>query len=591
MVEVAIAGLASTRRVWLATILVLSACSAVGGTQEVSSRYTAPLEGEALVEFEAGRAAADSGDWQGASSAYARAVELAPYSLEAHEAYLRTIRRMRSEAYRGSRRADRDSLGRVWSGVLEALAERYRAWGEIDPENALFPYIQALIYRDLDQTERSKAAALRAAELDPGFVPVWKHLGSVSEYLAEYEAARRYYERALELEPGDLGVLRGLMPVVYQSGWRELADHGERLVAVLLARGGGGDSVEASRHLMRIGMHAPDPEVKVEYYRRAVEVAPQEPGVHEGLYRILLQNRPEEAAGALRAAVELGVGTVSRTRYGWTTRYHRQMLLDLGRVLRQGGEPEAAASYLRDALALTEEGRVATELDHEVRRKVQYEMGLTYLELGDTARGSEELLAVLRERADTAAYGALVRLVEAQGGSAGDALRSVWERRLAGARPAADFALADIYGDTVRLSDFAGEVLLLSFWFPSCGPCRDEFPYLADLTRRLAERGLRVVTINGVPSQNDDVKPIIENYGYPMRALLTEDRDWALNNYRVSAYPTNFLIGPDGRVVSKPVIRDRADQAEVERWIESYYDYLQLTGARDRVASTMEVTR
>lgn len=577
---------AVSRRAWVAISLVLAGCGSTGSTQQASTRYSEPLSGEALAHFEAGRAARDTSDWQGASSAYARAIELAPYSLEAHDAYLRTVQGARSRSFSGSRRADRDSIDKVWSGVLRELADRYASWQGADPENPLFPYIQSLIYWDLNLTERSIAAAHRAAEIDPGLLPIWEHLGSVSEYLADYDAARRYYERALKLEPSNLKVLRGLLPVGQQGGWRVLADYGERLVTELLARGSRGDSIEAGSHLMWLGIHAPGPAEKVEYYRRAVEVSPARPNVYAGLYRVLLEHRPGEAAEALRAAVESGVSAASRTQYSWATRYHRQALLDLGRVLRQGGQAEVAIGYLREALALTEKGRVPTELDHQAHREVELELGLTFAALGDTVQALEQFLTVLTERDDTTAHREYSKIAGAQGASAMEVQKAIWQRRLRGARAAADFALPDVNGDTVRLADFAGAVVLLSFWFPSCGPCRDEFPYLADLARNIAVRGLKVVTINGVPSQNDDVKPILDNYGYPFTSLLTPHRDWALNNFRVSSYPTNFLISPDGKVISKPVIRNREDQAELERWLESYYDYLGLTRSIESAASS-----
>ena len=43
----------------------------------------------------------------------------------------------------------------------------------------------------------------------------------------------------------------------------------------------------------------------------------------------------------------------------------------------------------------------------------------------------------------------------------------LWELRLSQARPVPEFALPNYAGETVRLSDFAGDVVLLAFWFPT----------------------------------------------------------------------------------------------------------------------------
>jgi peroxiredoxin len=61
---------------------------------------------------------------------------------------------------------------------------------------------------------------------------------------------------------------------------------------------------------------------------------------------------------------------------------------------------------------------------------------------------------------------------------------------------AADFALSDLDGKVVKLSDYRGRVVILDFWATWCPPCVAEIPHLNELAAKYGEKGLTVIGVS-----------------------------------------------------------------------------------------------
>jgi peroxiredoxin len=112
--------------------------------------------------------------------------------------------------------------------------------------------------------------------------------------------------------------------------------------------------------------------------------------------------------------------------------------------------------------------------------------------------------------------------------------------------PAPDFALSDGKGRNYRLSEHAGDVVLLNFWASWVGPSRQEMAALDELYAKYQRAGLVMYGIN----LDDDAERALD-----MKATLAVDYPTLLDlqkrvakAYDVSAMPLTVLIDREGLV-------------------------------------------
>jgi len=118
---------------------------------------------------------------------------------------------------------------------------------------------------------------------------------------------------------------------------------------------------------------------------------------------------------------------------------------------------------------------------------------------------------------------------------------------------APDLAYENPDGKIMKLSDLRGKVVLLDFWAAWCRPCRIENPNVVKMYKKYHEKGFDVYSVSLDRSKADWVKAI-EADGLIWPNHVSELQQWqsqAAKTYGVSAIPTTFLIGKDGRIIAK----------------------------------------
>ncbi|QGH36442.1 redoxin domain-containing protein [Gracilibacillus salitolerans] len=109
---------------------------------------------------------------------------------------------------------------------------------------------------------------------------------------------------------------------------------------------------------------------------------------------------------------------------------------------------------------------------------------------------------------------------------------------------APDFKLETWDGETVKLSDYRGEPVMLNFWATWCPPCRSEMP---DIERFYQDTGMNILAINLTKTESDleDVGQFVEEYGLSFAIPLDQDNVVG-DRYQIRPIPTTYMIDSDG---------------------------------------------
>jgi thiol-disulfide isomerase/thioredoxin len=108
------------------------------------------------------------------------------------------------------------------------------------------------------------------------------------------------------------------------------------------------------------------------------------------------------------------------------------------------------------------------------------------------------------------------------------------------------FTLRDINDKTITLDDLQGKVTLVNFWATWCPPCLEEIPSLNRLTQKMQGKPFRLISINYAESKtlvSDFLKRV--NVEFP---VLLDHNGKISAQWNVIAFPSTFVIGPDGKI-------------------------------------------
>lgn len=117
---------------------------------------------------------------------------------------------------------------------------------------------------------------------------------------------------------------------------------------------------------------------------------------------------------------------------------------------------------------------------------------------------------------------------------------------------APEFSLYTLEGNEVKLSDFAGKIVILDFWATWCPPCRKGIPDLISIQNEYKDDLVIIGISLDQPSTHGELQPFIDSYGINYSVVLgTMEVVSAYGN--IQAIPTSFIIDTNGIIINKHV--------------------------------------
>lgn len=138
-------------------------------------------------------------------------------------------------------------------------------------------------------------------------------------------------------------------------------------------------------------------------------------------------------------------------------------------------------------------------------------------------------------------------------GGSSSAKPAAAEKQSSNRKLAPDFTLTDANGQSVKLSDYRGKVVLLNFWATWCGPCQIEIPWFIEFEQQFKSKGFEVVGVSMDEDGWKAVRPYIAERKINYRILLGDETVSQLYG-GLDALPTTFLVDRDGKFAFSPHI-------------------------------------
>jgi thiol-disulfide isomerase/thioredoxin len=131
-----------------------------------------------------------------------------------------------------------------------------------------------------------------------------------------------------------------------------------------------------------------------------------------------------------------------------------------------------------------------------------------------------------------------------------------------------NFVLNDPNGQPLSFDQYRGKYVWIDFWASWCAPCKKAFPHMKEIYAAYKSRGFEILGI----STDAKIEPwlkILPELKNPWPQVW-DDKN-VMSQFAVTAFPTSFLIDPNGVILLKEIGYDPNGESLLEKKLEAIF--------------------
>ena len=113
---------------------------------------------------------------------------------------------------------------------------------------------------------------------------------------------------------------------------------------------------------------------------------------------------------------------------------------------------------------------------------------------------------------------------------------------------AKDFSVTLTNGDSFKLSEYKGRVVIMNIWATWCAPCHAETPDFVDFYNEYKDKGLTILGVSVDEQGKSVVQPFIEKYNVTYPMVIDKDNTIMDKYGPTMGIPTSYIIDKSGNL-------------------------------------------